>query len=421
MGELTFLLGVDGGADAFYGLAKKFFTAAAATVIDAPAVGQTLEGVLKHLSTLKTEQKVINLVSHVNGFAAMACPVTLADQRGGRRTMTIDDLNDAVAAKVLAPPSPTVVTAKTRVVIYGCDVGRVMGFLVRLSTLLGSPGELLAPTRQGMFHFDGTNVVYRQAQTWSVVRKELLLPAGGTAPVVGWTKFRETFVAEAVEKFGANAIGTGRSIDVEELKRKLMTIASTATTTIGPTYFLEKGINIHPVPGESTKDAARRVAPRSNTDLVTSPAASLEAVDDTSLVTTISGADAFATNPDESAFAFSIVVLAKMIDVPVVIAENDGYRRITSSPARAPSPGPKPMGGGATTGGDPSGPDAFAEDLRAVLDELLADGAPQAEIDAILAAVPQGDATSDIVTDVPDAPPVPDDLASLALPPEVVT
>ena len=63
----------------------------------------------------------------------------------------------------------------------------------------------------------------------------------------------------------------------------------------------------------------------------------------------------------------------------------------------------------------------FEEDLRALLDELLADGAPPADIDAILAAVPQGNAIEDIVTAVPDAPPVPDDLASLALPPEEVT
>ena len=42
------------------------------------------------------------------------------------------------------------------------------------------------------------------------------------------------------------------------------------------------------------------------------------------------------------------------------------------------------------------------------------------DIDAILGAVPQGDAIEDFVTAVPDAPPVPDDLASLALQSEEV-
>ena len=59
---------------------------------------------------------------------------------------------------------------------------------------------------------------------------------------------------------------------------------------------------------------------------------------------------------------------------------------------------------------------AFEEDVRALFNELLADGAPQADVDAILAASPQGDATAGIVTEVSAAPPVPDDLASLALP-----
>jgi len=420
MGDLTFLMGLDGGSNAFYGLAKKFFTAAAASVFDPPAAGQTLEGVLKHLATLKTEQRVINLVSHANGFAAMECPVTLADQRAGRRTMTVDDLNDAVTNKSLAPPSPTVITAKTRVVIYGCDVGRSMRFLTLLSTLLGNPGELFAPKRMSVFQLVGTNVVYRQAQTWSVVRKEPLIPAGSSAPKQGWPKFRDTYVDEAVDKFAMAAITTD-SLAAENLKRKLTGVASNATDKHGPAFFVEEGIDIFPVGTQTAAQAAASIAPRSNGDPVTTKPGSADQVDDTTVVTTVSGADAYAAKPDKSVFAITIVVLAKMLDAPVVIADNDGYRRITTSPARAPSPGPKPTGGGGTTGGGTTGtggPSAFDEDLRVLLDELLADGAPPEDIDAILAAVPQGDATEDIVTAVPDAPPVPDDLASRALPPE---
>lgn len=61
------------------------------------------------------------------------------------------------------------------------------------------------------------------------------------------------------------------------------------------------------------------------------------------------------------------------------------------------------------------------EQLRALLDEVLADGASQADVDALLAAVPQGDATEGLDMDVPAVPPVTDDPESLARPPEEPT
>ena len=97
MPDLTFLMNADppGATNQFYTLAKKYFIAAGSTVIDAPANGQTLEGVFTKLKALNKEQRTINLVSHANGFAAMECPVTVASQTAGRRTMTVDDLQDA--------------------------------------------------------------------------------------------------------------------------------------------------------------------------------------------------------------------------------------------------------------------------------------------------------------------------------------
>ena len=76
MGDLTFLMNSDpsGASNQFYSLAKQYFVAAGVTVIDAPAGGQTLEGVFTRLKTETKEQKTINLVSHANGFAAMECP-----------------------------------------------------------------------------------------------------------------------------------------------------------------------------------------------------------------------------------------------------------------------------------------------------------------------------------------------------------
>ena len=66
--------------------------------------------------------------------------------------MTIaDDLQDALANKSLAPPGPGIITDKTRVVLYGCDVGRSLNFLKLLSGLFGNPGELLAPRRLSVF------------------------------------------------------------------------------------------------------------------------------------------------------------------------------------------------------------------------------------------------------------------------------
>src|SRR5215469_5848427 len=216
MADLTFLMNADpaGDPNRFYTLAKQHFVAAGSTVIDAPANGQTLEGVFTRLKALNTEQATINLVSHANGFAAMECPVTVASQNAGRRTMTADDLQDVLAAKSLTPPGPAVVTAKTRIVIYGCDVGRSMRFMTMLSGLFGDPGELLAPRRLSLFQLVGTKVVYRQAQTWSLVRKAPLTSAGGTEPAGGWPAYRTQFVKDAAAKFADVAMSTETGGDV---------------------------------------------------------------------------------------------------------------------------------------------------------------------------------------------------------------
>jgi len=419
MADLTFLMNADraGDPNRFYTLAKQYFVAAGSTVIDAPANGQTLEGVFTRLKALNTEQATINLVSHANGFAAMECPVTVASQNAGRRTMTADDLQDVLAAKSLTPPGPAVVTAKTRIVIYGCDVGRSMRFMTMLSGLFGDPGELLAPRRLSLFQLVGTKVVYRQAQTWSLVRKAPLISADGTEPAGGWPAYRTQFVKDAAAKFADVAMSTETGGDVH-LKALLTTAAANATTKFGPAFFLEEGVDIIPTGTQTAAQAVASVKPMSNGDPVTAPAASVFQVDDMTLVTTISGADAYPANPQKTKFSITIVILAQVVDAEVLITEGAGYRRVTTSKARAPSPGPKSTSGGATSGGGSSGgANAFDEQLQALLDEVLADGAAQADVDALLAAVPQGDATEGLEVDVPDVPP-PDDPESLALPPE---
>ena len=75
-------------------------------------------------------------------------------------------------------------------------------------------------------------------------------------------------------------------------------------------------------------------------------------------------------------------------------AEGPGYRRLTTSPGLEPSPGP---GGGSGTG--TGGPSAA---LQAILDQMLAEGAAQADADAILALIPQVDATGGPTVEIGD-------------------
>ena len=187
--EITFLMGQDNPAvgNPFYSLAKKYFQHpdGSGTVIDAPAAGQTLEGVFDSLRSRTTIQTTINLVAHAWEFGGMHGAVTRADQASGRRSMTADDLRDALAKKSLAPPGPAVISSKTRVVIYGCDIGRTLRFLTMLSGLFGNPGEVLAPRRMAIFIPDGTKVKYRVAQTWTLTRKAPLLAGTTGAPTEG--------------------------------------------------------------------------------------------------------------------------------------------------------------------------------------------------------------------------------------------
>jgi len=416
MPDLTYLMNRDPAGDPnhFYSLAKQFFVAAGSTVVEAPAAGQTLEGVFNDLKSRTDVPVTINLVSHASGFASMECPVTLASQAAGRRTMTVDDLQDALAAKSLAPPGPAAITEKTRIVIYGCDVGRSESFLRMLSGLFGDPGEVLAPRRLGIFKADGTAVKYRQAQTWSLVRKPPLILGSATTPTGGWANYRTKFVDDAFVKFGRLAI-PDEPVGPDRLQTMLTNAAAQATTTFGPTFFFEEGVQIFPQGPQTAADAAASLAPRSNGDPVTAVPKSKLELDDTTVVTTISGTDAYAANPAKTQFAITVAILAQIIDQDVLIAEGPSYRRVTTSKGLAPSPGPQPVGSGAGSGGG-SGASASNDQLQTLVDELLADGAPQADVDELVALVPTGDATEGLATDSPDDISDTDDGIALLLP-----
>jgi|SRR5262245_5149470 len=395
MAELTFLMNKDtaGSPNPFYALAKQYFNAAGSTVIEAPPNGQTLEGVFKELKTRNVPQATINLVSHAIGFGAIEGPVTLASQAAGHTLTIADDLQDALAAKSLVPPGPGVITEKTRIVLYGCDVGRSLNFLKLLSGLFGNPGELLAPRRLSVFKLEGSTVKYRQAQSWSLVRKAPLIPSGASVPSGGWDSFRTKFVTDASDKFGRAAIlaeiDGGMRLDAI-----LTAAAKNATNAMASTFFLDETINIFPTGSQTAAEAAASVKPISNGDPVTAAPQSAAQADDTTVATTISGADAYPANPAKTQYAITVVLLSQVIDQDVVIAEGPAYARVTVSKGLTPSPGPKPVGGG---GG--SGAGASNDQLQSVIDELLADGAAQADIDALRAAVPQGDATEGLAMD----------------------
>jgi hypothetical protein len=417
--EITFLMGQDGPASSnpFYSLAKQYFQAGSGTVVDAPAAGQTLEGVFKTLRGLNAVQTTINLVSHAQGFGGMECSITEAKRpASGVGVMTADDLQDAVANKGLTAPGPAVISDKTRVVIYGCDVGRSSRFLTMLSGVFGNPGELLGPRRVGVFISDGATVKYRQAQTWSLARKAPLVVAGTQAPAQGWPTFRTSFVNDASSNFGRATAGIDDPFALDTLTKILTTAASQATTTAGNTFFFEEGIDIEPAAGQTAEQAAQSIGTATNGDPPTSPAATVGQIDDTTVVTNVGPADTYPTTPAKTAYRISVVILAQIIDKDVVIAQGTDYQCVTSSKGRAPSPGPK----AASADGDNGGGGDDADPLQTATQLLLAGGVSQADIDALLASAPTGDATEDIDTDAPATVPVDGDTGS-GFPPRLET
>jgi hypothetical protein len=218
-------------------------------------------------------------------------------------------------------------------------------------------------------------------------------------------------VKDASDKFARAALATGDILGDAGLTTILTTAASKATTAMAPTFFLEEGIDIFTTGSQTAAQAAASVKPISNGDPVVAAAQSVSQVDDTTQVTTISGTDAYPANAAKTAYAITVVILAQVIDQDVAIAEGTGYRRVTTSKGLAPSPGPKSTGGGAGSGGG-AGAGASNDALQSVIDQLLAEGVAQADIDALLAAVPKGDATEGLATFAPDETPVtgaPDD------------
>jgi hypothetical protein len=393
MAALTYLANTDpaDGSDTFYTLARQHFDAAGATIVDAPAAGQTIEGILADLATRDTLLDTINIVCRPTGVGALALPLTAAEQAAGATITTSDDVQKAIANKTLAAPAATVVADTTRVVLHGADIGRSTTFLMRLASLFGNPGELLAPRRLSVFTPDGSDALYRQAQTWTRVGVEPLIPDGADEPSGGWPAFRSQFVSDLALLFGPAAVLAEDGGDTT-LTVALTAAAAAATRTIQPPgFFFESGFDILPSGALSAQQVAEDLQPIANGDPVTAVAASAAEVDDTTLVTTVTFADAFALDAALDRYAIRVVQLARLIDADVPIAEGPGYARVTSSAGLAPA---------AASGTD-------AGYLQPMIDALLAQVIPQDVIDAVLAGAPQGDATDGLDdADSPDAVPI---------------
>ena len=320
---------------------------AGATIVDAPATGQTIEGILADLATRDTLQDTINIVCRPTGVGALALPLTAAGQAAGATITTADDVQKAIANKTLAPPAATVVADTTRVVVlHGADIGRSTTFLMRLASLFGNPGELLAPRRLSVFTSDGSGALYRQAQTWTRVGVEPLIPDGADEPSGGWPAFRTQFVSDLALLFGPAAVLAEDGGDAT-LTMALTAAADGATRTIqAPGFFFESGFDILPSGALSAQQVAENLQPIANGDPVTAAAASAAEVDDTALVTTVTFADAFALDAAQDRYAIRVVQLAQLIDADVPIAEGPGYARATSSAGLAPAAGSGTAGGG---------------------------------------------------------------------------
>jgi len=413
MAPITYLMGTDAQTtgNPFFALAKTYFQQKNpdGTIVDAPAAVQTLEGVFKHLNSLGKLQTRINLVSHASGFGALNGAVTDDLRAKGQIFIEIDDLKTALANKVPTPLGPAIVSPKTCVVIYGCDVGRSAEFLTLLSGLFGNPGELLAPRRMAVFVPDPGGVKYRQARTWTLTRPKLL-PTGTSDTV--WKPVRDQFVADASMKFGRFVGNTGDMLAQDHLTAMITAAALHATTKLGPTFFLEETVPILPAPGQTAEEAAQSINTATNGDPVTPPS-SLDQVDDSTVVTTIGPADTSPVDAQKTAFRINIVILGQILDREVVLTQPPDYQSCCSSKGLAPSPGPKAASAGdGGTGGSVDG-----DPLQTATQLLLAGGVSQTDIDALLASVPTGDATEDIDTDAPAAVPVDGDTV-MDMPPE---
>jgi hypothetical protein len=92
------------------------------------------------------------------------------------------------------------------------------------------------------------------------------------------------------------------------------------------------------------------------------------------------------------------------VDTAVTVPSFDPAERAAiGEPLLSAQKSAKPAGDAGRGGGGVGGSGAVSAQLRSIIDELLAGGAARTDVDALLGAIPHGDATEGPATEVPDA------------------
>jgi hypothetical protein len=403
--EILFLAGTEPATatNKYYGLAKQFFLQRDASI---PAVGPAAGNVALSLESVFAELTrraaasppeifdTISIVSHATGMGGMDLPLRKSDELRGGVTMRGSLSNAVLAARAktagaLQPPGGGAVTPKTRIVLYGCDVGRDLTFLTALGELFGGPGEVSAPIRVAVFRLKDGKVQHRLARTWSVLWGKASIEA--TKPA-DWPTVRSTFTGKTDLKFITD-------ITVSSVIRSAA--ASAALDWAKDAFFFGEVFSV-------AKTAFATVLP------VRSAVITSTDDDDTTVPVVITAADltpgnADFTDPDWP--TMNIAMLASVIDVDVAVRNSTQYRTVSFASQKAPAKGPAPA---PTADGSPppppTDPDTPVPDaVQEFSEAFLADGGQQAELDAFLADVTPAEADVTVAVEDGAEPPVPAD------------
>jgi hypothetical protein len=387
--------------DSFYANAKQFFTDQDASVpVIEPASGSTalsLESLLAELATRAAASPpepidVIDIVSRATGMGAMDLTLFAADEAAGyptRRNRLFNALLDARAGKdgALQPPTAGVIAPTTRVVLYGCGVGRDTELLGALGELFGFPASVSAPIRTGVFQMQDGAVQHRLVRTWTVLWGATSI--AGTADA-NWSTVRSTFTQKAGERFTTGATSSG---DIS---------AAAADATLDAT----KDSFFFPDRFWVLKSAISGILPLS------SPVITSDDDDDTTVPITITADDMSDGNADLSdpnSAVMNLAVLASVIDRPVSLDDTTQYRTQAFGAQAVPAGGPEPS---PTDDGSPppapTSPVATPDTLAVLGQQYVAAGGTQDEWDAYIADMKLPPADPYAVQSTADDPPDPD-------------
>jgi hypothetical protein len=410
MTQMTFLMGSDpttgpAAANKFYKYAAQYFQRIGAPAYAWPAGTHSLEDVftvLRKTCATSPAPDVINIVSHATGFGSLDFPLTAL---AAKPRIQLSDLADALnpAKSPLKPLALDGITGKASVILYGCDVGRNVKFVLMLGAMFSGPAKIVAPRRVATFFVDTTGAAqYRLSRSWSIPSKLLpAMPSPATSPL--WPNFRTQFVQQAALIFGSKADRV-RPLGSDDLRADLQNFVTKATDGSGdPSFFVEGYFGLTP---EQVAPLAAANADPAPTGVPSNP----QDVDDAWQATTLTQADAVVVSGIGSTTKsdVTVTVLTKVIDTVVDFADPTSFCVWYSSSPLAPGkPAPSipanPPSGGAT-------PPAPTGELGSLTDQLLAAGLAQTDLDPLLATLVQPTAGADdpIVAADADVPPADD-------------